>query len=262
MMANSAELREKNGKRVFVFMAGLLLFTLLFAAAAYFISVVMANWSAKLQGEEAPFAVSSDVSLPVLIVDPGHGGEDGGSSSGETLEKDLNLELALTLRDICDLTGIPVKLTRESDTALYDLYGDLDDYSGKKKTYDLKNRVRFATEEGGVCLGIHMNKFPDPKYRGFQAYYSPNHEGGAALADSVAGEVNGKLTPWNDRKSKKATSAIFVLDRLKIPAALVECGFLSNPEDLEALCDPSYRAALASAIFTGAVKYESGVAGY
>ena len=261
-MAERAKIGEKNGKRVFVFMAGLLLFTLLFAAAAYFVSVVMNNWSAKLQGEEPPFPVSSDGSLPVLIVDPGHGGEDGGSSSGETLEKDLNLELALAVRDICNLTGLPVKLTRESDTALYDLYGDLDDYSGKKKTYDLKNRVRFATEEGDVYLGIHMNKFPAEKYRGLQVYYSPNHEGSAALAGAVADEVNGKISPWNDRKSKKATSAIFVLDRLKMPSALVECGFLSNPEDLEALCDPAYRASLASAIFSGVAKYETGGAGY
>ncbi|MBQ7671362.1 MAG: N-acetylmuramoyl-L-alanine amidase [Clostridia bacterium] len=252
----------KNGRRVFVFMLGLFLFAFLFAAAAYFISVVMTNWSAKLQGEEPPIPVSSDGMLPVLIVDPGHGGEDGGSSSGETLEKDLNLELALALRDICDLTGLPVKLTRESDTALYDLYGDLDDYSGKKKIYDLKNRVRFATEEGGVYLGIHMNKFPDAKYRGLQVYYSPNDPGSVALADAVADEVNGKISPWNGRKSKKATSAIFVLDRLKIPAVLVECGFLSNPEDLEALCDPSYRASLASAIFSGAAKYETGASGY
>ena len=162
-------------KRTAPFMAGLILFVLLFSAAAYLIAVVMTNYFSELSEGESLIPISASEAMPLVVIDPGHGGEDGGSTSGEVLEKDINLALSEDIFDLFRLIGIPAKMTRTTDTALYDLYGDLEEYAVKKKLYDLKNRVRFVKEEGGgVYLGIHPNKFPESKYRGLQVYYSQN----------------------------------------------------------------------------------------
>jgi len=175
------------------------------------------------------------------------------------MEKDLNLSVAANTYYLCTLVGIPVEMTRKSDTALYDLYGDLDSYGGKKKTYDLKNRVRFVKEEGGgVYLGIHMNKFPDPKYSGLQVYYSPNDGASEEFANIIRTSSKEYLQPENERETKRATSAIYVLDRITVPAVLVECGFVSNPDELSLLCNPGYRLRLAAMLTSSASRFELG----
>ena len=261
MNNSEKETVRRERRRVALFMAALTVFTALFIAASYLVSVVLTNHFSELSEGEKMIPVSGGAALRTVVIDPGHGGEDGGSTSGEILEKDLNLAEAKDVADILRIIGIPVGMTREEDIALYDLYGDLDDYSGKKKTYDLKNRVRFATEADGIYLGIHMNKFPESKYRGLQVYYSGNNEESASLASSIQSEVASRLQPWNERETKRATSAIFVLDRLRVPAALVECGFISNAEDLSELTDPAYRARLAAVIASAVARYETD-AGY
>ncbi len=253
---------KRQRRRVAGFMTALTFFTLLFIGASYLVSVVMTNYFSERTEGEKLIPVSGGEALSVVVIDPGHGGEDGGSTSGEVLEKDLNLAEAKDVADILRLIGIPVKMTRTEDRALYDLFGDLEDYTGKKKIYDLKNRVRFATEEDGVYLGIHMNKFPESKYRGLQVYYSGNNDESAKFAKVIREEVASGLQPWNGRETKRATSAIFVLDRLRIPAVLVECGFISNAEDLAELTDPAYRARLAAVIASAAAKYETESAAY
>ncbi len=236
-------------KSVAPFMAGLAAFTLLFTAASYMIAVVLTNYFSELSGEERPIPVSAAEDFPLVIVDPGHGGEDGGATSGEVLEKDLNLEVATSLCGVLRFIGVPVEATRESDTALYSLYGDLEDYGGKKKTFDLCNRLRFAEEKGGdVFVSIHANKFPDPRYGGLQVYYSASCGGSREIAEAIQSLAREKLDPSNGREVKPATSAIYVLDRAKIPSVLVECGFLSNAEDLERLTSSGYRLRLAACI--------------
>ena len=252
----------RQRRRVAGFMAVLTVFVALFIAASYLVSVVLTNHFSELSEGEKMIPVSGGAALRTVVIDPGHGGEDGGSSCGEVLEKDLNLAEAKDVRDILRLMGVPVSMTREEDKAVYDLYGDLDDYSGKKKIYDLKNRVRFATEAGGIYLGIHMNKFPEERYRGLQVYYSGNDEESERLASAIQKDAAERLQPWNKRETKRATSAIFVLDRLRVPAVLVECGFLSNPEDLSELTDPAYRARLAAVISYSVAKYETERSGY
>ena len=245
--------------RVAKFMTGLLLFAALFAAASYFISVVATNYFSELSGEGRPIPAASAPDLPLLAIDPGHGGEDGGSSSGEVLEKDLNLAVSEDIYYLCALTGVPAKMTRRDDRALYDLYGDLDDYTGRKKAYDLRNRVRFVEEEGaGVYLSIHQNKFSDPAYSGLQVWYSPNAKESETFAKMIQSAAREYLAPENDREVKRATSSIYVLKRAEVPAVLVECGFLSNPGDLANVTDPSYRRRLAGVIFTECAKFIAG----
>ena len=225
--------------------------------ALLFISVCMIFGTAAVSYVTDPAAaVSVRSDTPVFIIDPGHGGEDGGAASGNILEKDLNLTVARNLADICTIFGQTVKLTRNTDTLLHDAFDDLEDYSGKKKTYDLKNRLRMAEESGaGLFIGIHMNKFPQESSKGLQVYYTPNADNSENAARMIQNYTKTHLTPWNSRETKKATSSIYLLHRIQIPAVLVECGFLSNPEECRNLCDPAYQAKLAAVIFSAASEW-------
>ncbi len=188
-----------------------------------------------------------------VVIDAGHGGEDGGCIGVDgTLEKDLNLLVALEVYEILKASGISVELTRDSDIMLYDMYSDLENYEGVKKTYDLKNRVRFAEEsECKLFCSIHMNKFADPKYSGLQVYCSPNDSDSITAGLKIQAGVRNYLQPENNRQIKKAGSEIYILNRSQMPAVLVECGFLSNTEDLALLKDAQYRKKLAFCIAAG-----------
>lgn len=196
--------------------------------------------------EEAPVAV---------VIDPGHGGEDGGCIGGDgTLEKELNLSVATKVYDILTLAGIKCELTRKDDIMLYDAYSDLNDYSGVKKTYDLKNRVRLAKEsECTLFVSIHMNKFSDPTYRGLQVYYSANNSDSVTAALRIQSTVKDALQNDNEREIKRAGSNIYILHRSQMPAVLVECGFLSNSEELQLLKDNEYQKSLALCISAGII---------
>ena len=192
-----------------------------------------------------------------IVIDPGHGGEDAGAvASDGTLEKDLNLEISLLLKSIFELNGNNVILTREEDYLLYDKFGDLEDYTGKKKIYDLKNRLKIATEtENSIYVGIHMNKFPQEKYSGLQVYYSPNNELSYHIASSIKDTIKSNLQQQNNREIKRADSSIYILNGAKIPSVLVECGFLSNMEELSKLKDQNYQKDLALCLFSSLAKY-------
>lgn len=193
---------------------------------------------------------------PLIIIDPGHGGEDGGAVEGGVLEKDLNLEISARLSELYSLFGVPHTSTRTEDKMLYDKYVELDDYKGHKKTYDLRARLQMAEESGAaIYVGIHMNRFTKPQYKGLQVYYSPNtsdSEKAAAITQSYAKRY---LDPTNERETKKATQAIYILKRIKIPAILIECGFLSNEEERVKLTTSDYQRELAASIFASTVEY-------
>ena len=211
--------------------------------------------------------VKTDTSLPTFdssnkityVIDAGHGGEDAGASSESGIfEKTLNLEIASILNALYILNGNEVKMTRNSDTLLYDYYKDLDDYTGKKKVYDLKNRVKITSEcENPIYIGIHMNKFSQPQYSGTQVYYSKNDTSSAVLAEEIQKTVKKYLQPSNKRAIKRADSSIYVLDNLECPAVLIECGFLSNDAETSLLCNDEYQAKLALSIFVASLVHHS-----
>ena len=196
---------------------------------------------------------------PLLVIDPGHGGEDGGASSPSVLEKELNLDVSLRISDLCSLLGIPAVLTRTEDVLLYDYYHDLDDYRGKQKTYDLRNRLRIAGESGAAAfLSIHMNQFPQASCRGMQVYYSPNTAASEELAERIRTSALLRLDPGNKRENKRATDDIYLLSRIRIPAVLVECGFLSNQDERALLADPAYQQRIAAAVTVPAAEFLAG----
>ena len=169
--------------------------------------------------------------LPVVILDAGHGGEDGGTSGngGTVVEKDLNLTITKLIEERLTEKGISVICTRSEDILLYDKN---EDYKGRKKMLDLAARLNVAKQNpNSVFVSIHMNAFPKSQYSGLQVYYSPNDPRSAQLANAIQSNTKLQLQSTNNRASKKAGSNIYLLDRIESPAVLIECGFLSNPEE-------------------------------
>lgn len=191
--------------------------------------------------------------LPTVILDAGHGGEDGGASSADgLLEKDLNLALVLTMRDILTANGIEVILTRETDTLLYDRNAD---FQGQKKRLDMAARLKIANETpNAMFVSIHMNTYPHPSCQGVQVWYSENNEASFKLAKTIQATTQELLQNENDRTVKRSGSSIYLLRKLECPAVLVECGFLSSPEEATLLGDESYRQQLALVLCMGILR--------
>lgn len=187
--------------------------------------------------------------LPTVVIDAGHGGEDGGAvGKNGVLEKDLNLQIANMLCDMLRASGVNAVMTRTEDILLYDRNVD---YMGRKKSLDLKARLEMARNvPEPLLISIHMNAFPSEKYSGLQVWYSKNDGGSRALAEMIQNGVREKLQPENDREIKQANSSIYLLDRAAFPAVLVECGFLSNAEECERLSSEGYRRLLAFTLFS------------
>jgi len=191
-------------------------------------------------------AVLADGERRTLILDAGHGGFDGGAVSVTgTAEKTLNLETTLSVAELLHLLGYDVILTRDSDISL------TSEAASSRKMQDLRGRLAIAEANPGVpFLSIHMNKFPQSRYRGLQVYYSTHHPSGQILAETIQSAVQASLQPDNNRAIKPATSAIYLLHRIHSPAVLIECGFLSNPDEALLLEDPVYRTKLAVLLAT------------
>ena len=188
-----------------------------------------------------------------IILDAGHGGEDGGASSADgLLEKDLNLALVLTMRDILTAQGAEVIVTRDTDTLLYDRNVN---FEGRKKKLDAEARLKIANEtENAVFVSIHMNTYPLPSCQGVQVWYSANNDASKEVAASVRNLTNELFQPENNREIKKSGNNIYILRHIECPAILIECGFLSSPEEAALLADESYRQQLALVLCMGILR--------
>ena len=187
-----------------------------------------------------------------VLIDPGHGGFDGGAVAADgTLEKHINLDVSLCLRDMLTVCGMYVEMTRTVDAALVD---SEDDTIRDKKVSDMRCRLVLYNSAETV-ISIHQNHFQNPKYSGTQVFYSPNHNDGARLAQSIQSMVVNQLQPNNKREIKAATDGIYLMHHSTVPSVLVECGFLSNPEELSQLKNPDYRQRLAWAVMLGYWNY-------
>ncbi len=194
------------------------------------------------------------LNLPTVIIDAGHGGEDGGAiGKNGAYEKDINLEIAKKLKSRLDSLNIPCVLTRSTDILLYDRNTD---YQGKKKKLDLLARKEFAEKyDNAIFISIHQNSYPKEQYSGFQAYYSSNADTSRTLATTIEKSVRNSLQPSNNRASKQADSSIYLLDKLQCPAVLLECGFLSNATECNLLCAEQYQNNLCNAIVEGIIEF-------
>ena len=190
----------------------------------------------------------------VVLIDPGHGGFDGGTVAEDgTLEKHLNLAVALCLRDLFLVCGVPVEMTRQTDIGLEE---DSDGSIRNKKVSDMRKRLTMY-DEASLVISIHQNHFSIPKYNGTQLFYSVNHPDSVTLAENIRSMVVEWIQPQNSRELKKATDSIFLLHHTTTPAVLVECGFLSNETERNKLKTPAYQQKLAFAVVAGYWNFQS-----
>lgn len=221
--------------------------------AVVFIAYCVVASSLVGSGETQSASVEAD-QKKAIVIDPGHGGEDGGTVGvNGVLEKDLNLMISDTLCDILRFSGYEVTPTRTEDILLYDRNVD---FEGRKKVLDLAARLNIAKNVmPDLFVGIHMNSFPQEKYSGLTVYYSPNHKDSYGAASVLRDNVIELLQPENDRDLKAAGSNIYLLDRMECPGILIECGFLSNNEECEKLSDEGYRQTLSFVIFSSLASF-------
>ena len=194
-----------------------------------------------------------DDSKPTVIIDAGHGGEDGGAEVDGVLEKDINLSIAGKLADMLRVCGCRVTEIRDTDISVYD---DSAQTLREKKVSDLQHRVELVNEsENNILVSIHQNKFDNSAYSGAQVFYSTNNDNSRVLAEAVRTSVVSLIQNDNTRELKPAGSDIYLLDNATVPAIIVECGFLSNDEERSKLLDSGYQSEMAYSIAMGVIEY-------
>lgn len=186
-----------------------------------------------------------------IILDPGHGGEDGGAISYSGIkESQINLQISIRLNDLLHLLGYDTILLRSSDT---DLHTEGSTISERKKS-DLYQRVSQINQTpNGVLISIHQNQFSDRRYSGAQVFWA-NTTGSKALAEQIQGSFVSDLAPENNRAAKQA-KGIYLTDHINCTGVLVECGFISNPAEEALLITDNYQIKLVCVLATSIATY-------
>ena len=227
-------------------------FCLIAVLCSVFVTIFAGNYFFE---KFAAVNVDADNSMnKTVIIDAGHGSPDGGTSSADgTLEKDINISIALKLKQILESMGVNCILTRTDDNGIYDSTADT---IRQKKISDIKNRLRIINEtENSIFVSIHQNHYSSSAYKGLQVFYSKNHPESALLADSIRLPVISYLQTDNSREIKASGSEIYLLHHSQRPSVMVECGFMSNAEETRLLKNENYQLKLAFVIAIGIRDY-------
>lgn len=192
----------------------------------------------------AEYVTSSVRQRRCVIIDPGHGGVDGGaiSCTGE-LESNINLALSLRLNDLIHLLGYDTVMIRKTDISVYTEGESI----AQKKVSDLKHRVRITNGvPNGILVSIHQNNFTEPQYSGAQVFYA-NTSGSEPLAKQLQSKIVQTINQGSNRKAKKSTG-VYLMEHINCTGVLIECGFLSNPKEELLLRSSEYQKNFASVI--------------
>lgn len=179
-----------------------------------------------------------------IVIDAGHGGIDGGTTScSGVLESKINLDIALRLNDLLHLLGVDTVMIRNGDYSVHTNGQTI----AQQKVSDLKNRVRISnTTNNAFLVSVHQNFFPDSRYYGPQVFYS-NTQNSKAIATKLQAVLNSTLRPRSNRKQKQA-KGIYLMENINCDGILIECGFLSNPEEEQRLLSATYQKKLCCAL--------------
>ena len=197
------------------------------------------------------------VTLPVsgktVILDAGHGTPDeGAQSSNGITEAQINLKIALKVQNLLEQSGSTVILTRSDEKAIYDMDSKT---LRQKKISDIHNRVKIGNEsEADIFVSIHLNKIPQPQYSGWQCFFKEGNEKSEKLAKEIQNNLQNSIDKNNKRLAMKIEN-IYIVKHVEIPLSIVECGFLSNPEEEKQLLDDEYQNKLAWGIYNGIIAY-------
>lgn len=233
-----------NKKQILFYVGIIATFILMYSVTAYNVN------DAKNKTVET---VALPVSNKVIVIDAGHGVPDeGAESSNGTTEAESNLKIALKVQNLLEQSGATVILTRSDENAIY----DIDSKTLKqKKISDIHNRVKIGNESSAdIFVSIHLNKIPQEQYWGWQTFYKEGSIEGQKLATSIQNNLNQTIQKENNRVPMKIEN-IYIIKHVEIPTTIVECGFLSNPEEEQLLLTDEYQNKLAWGIYTGIMDY-------
>ena len=218
-----------------------------------FVAVFAFMLTKENSAENAVETVSLPVSGKTVIVDAGHGKPDeGAESSNGTTEAETNLAIALKLQNLLEQSGCTVILTRSDENSIYDIDSNT---LREKKISDVHNRVKIGNESSAdIFVSIHLNKIPQQQYDGWQTFYKKGNEEGEKLATSIQDSLGESIQKENNRVPKTIDN-IYIIKHVEIPTTIVECGFLSNPEEEKQLLDNNYQDKLAWGIYNGIINY-------
>lgn len=227
-------------------LAYILIFSL-FLGGALFLSKTVGQW--------LPVSADASEQRLTVVLDPGHGGEDGGAvSPNGTRECDLNLQISLRVRDLLGLLGIRTVMTRSEDKSIYD---EIAGTVAEKKVSDLKNRAALANaHKDALFVSIHQNMFSESRYHGAQVFFAPSQKSDT-LANSLQTLLRECIDPDNHREAKQST-AVWLMEHIENTGVLVECGFLSNPEEEQLLKTEEYQKKLSAVIVCGIEQFLTG----
>ena len=219
---------------------------LLFSALLLCVGLLFCRFQPFLRDRSVTVSHSDEESFTVVI-DAGHGGVDCGAIGvSGLLEKDVNLAFAQMLAIILREAGVNVIMTREEDKLVLK---EGEENAPSRKACDLKNRAEIANAvDNALLISIHMNAYPEEKYRGFEAYYSLNTPESRLYAEKIQSAVKEKYEP-ESRRCAKSSDSIYLLSHSQNPAILIECGFLSNRADSAKLSDKDYQKELCFLVF-------------
>lgn len=201
----------------------------------------------RLGRDNSAFSAGYGKEIATLVIDAGHGGQDGGTTGRSgTVEKDINLKIAMYIREFCDYLGLVNVMTRDSDISLHNKGTTT---IRKQKIEDMKKRLEITLEQTNpIYIGIHQNYFGDFVSSGAQTFYSESNPNSKLFAELLLTNIKSIVDPDNKRKAAKIQASNYILKNLNCPAVIVECGFLSNPEEEMLLCSPLYQQKLAYTI--------------
>lgn len=222
-----------------------------------YITVISCLLLAALVGNHAVTVISENAPVTnrkCIVIDPGHGGEDGGAVSCTGIfESRLNLEIALRLNDLMHLLGIDTVMIRTTDRSVYTQGNTL----ASKKVSDLKERVRITNEtENAILVSIHQNQFAESRYSGAQVFYAPTNDSNT-LAKEIQTSFKNTINPGSSRDIKKA-DGVYLMQHIQCTGVLVECGFLSNPVEEAKLRSAEYQQKICCVIASACSQYLHG----
>lgn len=227
-----------------------------FAAGTAAVFAVLAV-CARVTDKALPTSTEVSGDKPIIVLDAGHGGLDSGAvGKNGTLEKDVNLAVVKRLKQLLEMSGFQTVLTRDEDISIYDPGTE---GIRNQKLSDMDNRLEIIQSyPDSIFLCIHQNNYTDPAYFGGQMFYNENNPDNRILAQLMQNRF-AELNPANDREIKLTGDELYLLKSNQNPSLMIECGFLSNPDEEEKLATAEYQQQTAFAIYGGLLDYLSAV---
>lgn len=213
---------------------------------------VIIAFGAILNNSISVFCESTNIQrLHTFVIDAGHGEPDGGATSCTgVLESEINLEIAHRLNDLMHLLGMQTVMIRSNENSVYTDGKSI----ASKKVSDLKQRLKIIEEtDNAVLVSIHQNHFADDRYSGAQVFFAST-ENSAELAKKIQERFRTTINPTSKRQPKKAEN-VYLMQHIKCTGILIECGFLSNPQEEYKLRDTAYQKQLAGIVATELSQY-------